>query len=210
MAWSSADLPAMIEKSLVEWFAWKGFGLETRSNCLEQGPDRQQDWKSCTNEVYVKAPPDLTEGQSLFLVFPCPWKKKNCLMKDMLSPSSTDLTTSWRFGANLLENQLFPEKYPLSCWNSWPWCIGLLSVKARGWALCTIFWENNTRGFHWCQEESDGLLRECTLEVSQAKLPFKPGVHRLTFLLPPPYISPCAPTCTSPAKLYIVCSIFPF
>lgn len=145
-----------------------------------------------------------------FWSFLVPGKKKNCLMKDMLSPSSTDWTTSWRFGANLLENQLFPEKYPLSCWNSWPWCIGFLSVKARGWALCTIFWENNTRGFHWCQEESDGLLRECSLEVSQAKLPFKPGVHRLTFLLPPPYIFPCAPTYTSPAKLYTVCSIFPF
>lgn len=162
-------------------------------------------WSLCQSSTWSHWGPVIIFGLSLSLE-----KKKNCLMKDMLSPSSTDLTTSWRFGANLLENQLFPENYPLSCWNSWLWCIGLLSVKARGWALCTIFWENNTRGFHWCQEESDGLVRECTLEVSQAKLPFKPGVHRLTFLLPPPYISPCAPTCTSPAKLYIVCSIFPF
>lgn len=99
-----------------------------------------------------------------FWSFLVPGKKDICLMKDIFSPSSTDLPTSWGFSANLLENQLIPEKYPLSCWNSLHWCIGFLSVKARGWALCTMFWENNTRGFHWCQEESDGLLGECSLE----------------------------------------------
>lgn len=26
------------KKIMLEWFAWKDFGLETRRNCLEQGP----------------------------------------------------------------------------------------------------------------------------------------------------------------------------
>jgi len=43
MAWSSASSPAMIKERLVEWFAWKGFVLETKRNYLEQGLDQQQD-----------------------------------------------------------------------------------------------------------------------------------------------------------------------
>lgn len=83
-------------------------------------------------------------------------------MKDVFSLSSTGLPTRWGLSANLLENQLIPENYPLSCWNSWPWCIGFLSVKAKGWAVCTTLCENYTGGFRWCQEESDSFSRGIT------------------------------------------------
>lgn len=53
----------------------------------------------------------------------------------MFSPSSTDLPTSWEFSVKFLENRLIWEEYPLFCWNSWPWCIEFLSVKARGWGV---------------------------------------------------------------------------